>query len=63
MAKTIDQIANEEIEKQNRRDAEFGYLSGVGQSSDQPDENLATAQDTKSTDADAIVTPSLERVI
>jgi len=63
MAKTIDQIANEEINKQNRRDAEFGYLSGVGQSSDQPDKNLATAQDAKSTDADAVVTPSLERVI
>ena len=62
MAKTVDQIAKEELEKQNRRDAEFGYLSGVGKSSGQPDENLATVQEEDFT-PDAVVTPSLERVI
>ena len=41
---TIDQIAKEELEKQQRRDAESTYLSGTGKSSDQPDENLSTEQ-------------------
>ena len=59
---TIDQIAKEELEKQQRRDAESTYLSGTGKSSDQPDENLSTEQ--KYTDkADAVVSPSLDEIV
>jgi len=59
---TIDQIAKEELEKQQRRDAESTYLSGTGKSSDQPDENLSSEQ--KYTDkADAVVSPSLDKVV
>ena len=58
---TLDQIAKKELDKQNRRDAEFGYLSGSGKSSDQPDENLATAQE--EVFKEWIVTPSLDRVV
>ena len=59
---TIDQIAKEELEKQQRRDAESTYLSGAGKSADQPDENLSTEQ--KYTDkADAVVSPSLDKVV
>ena len=58
---TLDQIAKKELDKQNRRDAEFGYLSGSGKSSDQPDENLATAQE--EVFKEWIVTPSLDKVV
>ena len=55
MAKTIDQIAKEELEKQNSRDSEFG---GTSESSDQ-----SVTDQEETFEADAVVTPSLERVI
>jgi len=53
---TIDQIAEEQLEKDKRRESEFSYLSGVGESSDAPEEINPINQ------ADAVYTPSLDEV-
>ena len=50
----------EQLKKDERRKSEFSYLSGVGTSSDAPDENLSTA---KKETADAVYTPSLDDVV
>ena len=50
----------EQLKKDERRKFEFSYLSGVGTSSDAPDENLSTA---KKETADAVYTPSLDDVV